>query len=129
MTVRVRNDRGVGTVLGLAMTGLLVVFTLICAAVASLVVTHRAAQSAADLAALAGAGSISAGRDPCTSAAGIALRNDAELTACSVSGYTVTVEVTARTPRLFWTRYDLRARSRAGPAAGRVQGPGPRGIP
>jgi secretion/DNA translocation related TadE-like protein len=131
MTVRVRDERGVGTVLGVAMIGLLVIFTLICAAVASLVITHRAAQSAADLAALAGAGSVSAGRDPCSTAADIALRNGAALTACSVSDFTVTVEVTARTPRLLWTRYDLQARSRAGPADGRVSGPGPspRGIP
>lgn len=85
---------------------------------------HRhAAQSAADLAALAGAGTVAvpqgvvlavAAADPCELAGEVVTRNGAQLVACSVMGGVVTVTATAGGPPL-----RARASARAGPAADR----------
>ena len=84
--------------------------------VGAMVVAHRTAQSAADLAALAGARAIAVGDHPCTAAAGVAAANGAHLDGCTVTSHEVTVEVTVPGPRWLGQSHDLTARARAGPA-------------
>lgn len=110
-----RDERGAATVQGIGLIGVLTVFALICVCAASMFVTNRQSQSAADLAALAGAGAVGAGQDPCAAAQRVAARNKAEITACRVSGWVVSVSVRVTTPRLFGTTYQMQARARAGP--------------
>ena len=112
------DERGAGSVLAVAMMGLLVTVTVAAAGVVGVVATHRIAQSAADLAALAGAAALQDGGDACAQAADVADRNRARLRGCEVDGWNVSVEVTARTSPLPGGPLDLRARGRAGPAVG-----------
>ena len=112
------DELGAGTVLAVAMMGLLVTVTVVAAGVAAVIAAHRIAQSAADLAALAGAAAIQDGGDPCAQAAEVADRNRARLNGCEVEGWNVSVVVTASTAPLPGGVLDLRARGRAGPAVG-----------
>jgi secretion/DNA translocation related TadE-like protein len=116
------DERGAGSVLAVAMMGLLVTVTIAAAGVVGVIATHRTAQAAADLAALAGAAALQDGGDACAQAATVAGRNRAQLNGCDVDGWNVTVVVTANTARLPGGVLDLRARGRAGPAVGE---PGP----
>ncbi|GAB3988307.1 hypothetical protein GCM10028771_00740 [Nocardioides marmoraquaticus] len=112
-----RDERGAGSVLGLLVSAVLVVVALTAAGLTSVILTHRVAQAGADLAALAAATAAQDGRDPCTAAARVATANRTELRQCLVSGFEVTVGVTARTGRLPGGPHDLPARARAGPVA------------
>ena len=115
--MRSRPDQsGSATLLVVAMAGLLVLLGAALAVVTALVAAHRAAQSAADLAALAGARGVAIGGDGCAVATEVAAANDARLTGCSVSGRVVDVEVEVEGPHWLGQRADLAARSRAGPA-------------
>jgi secretion/DNA translocation related TadE-like protein len=111
-----RDDRGAASVLVLAMTGLVVLLGAALAVVTAMVVAHRAAQSAADLAALAGARGVAEGRDGCTMAADVAVANQATLTGCAIIGRVVDVTVKVSGPHWLGQTADLAARSRAGPA-------------
>ncbi len=113
---RGRAEDGAGLVLALAMLGVLVTVTVAAAGVVGVVATHRVAQAAADLAALAGASALQEGGDACGRAAAVAGRNRATLTGCAVDGWDVSVEVVANTARLPGGALDLRARGRAGSA-------------
>lgn len=117
-----RSEEGAGTVLSVAMLGVLVTVTVAAAGIVGVVATHRIAQSAADLAALAGATALQDGGDACQQAAAVAGRNQARLSDCVVDGWDVSVVVVANTARLPGGVLDLRARGRAGPA---VSAPGP----
>jgi secretion/DNA translocation related TadE-like protein len=115
--VRRRPDQvGAATVLVTAMAGVLMLLGAALAVVTAMVVAHRVAQSAADLAALAGARGVAAGGDGCEVARQIATANGARLTSCAVSGRVVDVEVVAPGPHWLGQTADLSARSRAGPA-------------
>jgi secretion/DNA translocation related TadE-like protein len=81
-----------------------------------MVAAHRSAQSAADLAALAGARGLAEGRDGCASAAQIAVANGSRLTGCRVTGQVVSVRVEFPGPHWLGQAADLGASSRAGPA-------------
>lgn len=111
-----RDQRGSATLLVLAMAGVLVLLGAALAVVTAMVAAHRTAQSAADLAALAGARGLAQGRDACDVASRVAGANRAELTGCVVSGREVRVEVEVAGPRWLGQSADLGARSRAGPA-------------
>ncbi len=117
-----RGQHGAGTVLALAMTALLVTVALATVGVVGIVAAHRTAQSAADLAALAGAGALQRGGDACAQAARVAGRNATDLRSCQVEGWVVSVVVVANTARLPGGVLDLEARGRAGPA---LSPPGP----
>lgn len=112
---RQRSEGGVAVVWGIASMGLLVFFAVVCTQVVALVTAHRQAQSAADLAALAGAGALVRGDDACLAAHRVAQRNRASLTACRVSGTDVVVGVHVRTRGLAGRAHELEARARAGP--------------
>lgn len=104
------------TVLVVACLGLLLLLGAALGVVAAMVTAHRSAQSAADLAALAGAGAAARGRDPCAVAGEVALANHASLLGCAVEGLDVTVSVQVTGPRWLGQEGDLAASARAGPA-------------
>lgn len=110
-----RPERGAATVLVVAVGGLLMMIGLAVAGVTSVVVAHRGAQSAADLAALAGAQAIARGEDGCVAAAAIAEANEAGLSGCQQLGADVLVEVRRAARPGFGLAFELSARSRAGP--------------
>ncbi len=110
------DERGAATILTVAMSGVVLLLGVALSAVAGLVVAHRQAQSAADLAALAGAAAVAQGGDGCAAAAGIATANGADQTSCQVDGRDVVITVVVPGPR--WGGYggDLSASARAGPS-------------
>jgi secretion/DNA translocation related TadE-like protein len=110
-----RPERGAATVLVVALSGLLMVVGLAVAGVTSVVVAHRGAQSAADLAALAGAQAEVGGDDGCAVAQALARANRARLTGCAVLGSDVLVQVSRSVRPGFGLRFGLEASARAGP--------------
>jgi len=109
-----RTEAGAGTVLAAALMGVLLTVAVVATGVVGVVAGHRRAQSAADLSALAGAGALQAGGNPCRQADDIARRNGATLRGCEVDGWDVAVRVAA-TVRLPGSSMELEARGRAGP--------------
>ncbi|HEX4688635.1 MAG TPA: Rv3654c family TadE-like protein [Nocardioides sp.] len=104
------------TLLVVAMAGVLLFLGAALTVVTALVAAHRAAQSAADLAALAAARGLASGGDGCAVARTVAAANGARITACVAAGRVVDVEVEVPGPRWLGQSADLAARSRAGPA-------------
>ncbi|MBM0123816.1 Rv3654c family TadE-like protein [Pimelobacter simplex] len=114
-----RSERGAATVLAVTLAGVLLLVGAATGVVGAIVVAHRRAQAAADLAALAGAVAVGhSGRDPCAAAAGVAQANGAVLATCQVDGADVLVEVRVGGPRWLGQDQDLMAAARAGPASG-----------
>lgn len=111
-----KGEHGVGVVLVLALVGALTFTAAVAVAATAVVVGHRRAQSAADLAALAAATALRDGGDPCAAAAEVAEGNGAEVEGCEVVGATVAVVARARLPDALGDRW-VRARARAGPSA------------
>ena len=111
-----RAEHGAATVLAVAVLGLLVLVGAALAVVAAMVVAHRQAQTAADLAALAGARAVAEGGDPCAAAATVASANDAVLTSCVVVDSDVRTTVSVTGPHWLGQTGDLAAEARAGPA-------------
>lgn len=110
------GERGAATLLVVALAGLLLFIGVAVVGVTAVVVAHREAQSAADLAALAGARAWAEGDDGCVTASEIAQANRSVLTECHVLGRDVTVTVSRSTRPGFGLVLDLTARARAGPA-------------
>lgn len=111
------GDRGAATVFAVSCLGLLLLIGAALAVVAAMVTAHRQAQAAADLAALAGAGTLGEGGDGCAAAAEIAAANHATLASCLVDGSDVVVEVLVTGPRWLGATGDLAASARAGPVS------------
>jgi secretion/DNA translocation related TadE-like protein len=102
-------------VLVVALAGLLLVVGLAVLGVGAVVVAHRGAQSAADLAALAGAQAEVGGDGACVAAGAVAEANQAELTGCQLLGSDVLVQVSRTVRPGFGLTFELTARARAGP--------------
>ena len=115
MTRRRRHEAGAATLLALGMTGVLLLVGAALGLVGALVVDHRRAEAAADLAALVGATATARGEPGCAAAGQVAQLNDARLLDCSVDGATVTVRVRVDGPAWLGQQADLEARARAGP--------------
>lgn len=113
--MRSREETGSGTVLGIALMALLILVTTAAVAVAALVLTHRRAESAADLAALAGAHALPLGSDPCAAAQSVARRNGAAFVSCWVRGPDVLVVTRVAGPTIVGRLMLLTGRARAGP--------------
>ena len=109
-----RGEQGAGTVLAVAMIGVIVSVTVGTSGAVGVVAGHRRAQSAADLSALAGATTLQNGGDACARARVIAGHNGVDLHRCEVDGTEVVV-VVGRSVRLPGLPLQLRARARAGP--------------
>ena len=90
--------------------------TLLVAVVGGIVADQRRVEAAADLAALAGAGAVQAGRDGCAAAGETAGRNGGALRRCALDGDVVTVEVGRDSQVVLGRRLALVGRARAGPA-------------
>lgn len=110
-----RDDAGAATALATMLIGLLLFVGLALGVVAAAVLAHRQAQSAADLAALAGAHAVQQRAEPCAAAAAVAQRNRARLTGCSRTGQEVVVTVRVRGPRWAGHGFRILGRARAGP--------------
>jgi secretion/DNA translocation related TadE-like protein len=112
-----RDDAGAATVLVVAMAGVLMFVMVGLGAAGGLVVAQRRAQSAADLAALAGA---TVTGDACAEAGRIAAANDTTLEECRLDGEEVGVVVSVPGPELpwasRWSQLRVTAEARAGPA-------------
>lgn len=117
----VRDQRGSGTVLALLVLALVLLATAISAGLGAMVLAHRRAQTAADLAALAGAavtgpGGAEFGGRACPRAESIARANGADLIGCEERSGVVGVTVAVGLPlRLPGTGDHVLARARAGP--------------
>ena len=113
MRARRCRDDGSATVLVVAMAGVLMFVMVGLSAVGGLVTAQRRAQSAADLAALAGAASIDL--DACAEASRVAVANAAALDGCVVAGRDVRVTVSVGGPHLVGRDPRITAEARAGP--------------
>jgi secretion/DNA translocation related TadE-like protein len=116
-----RPESGSATMWLTSMVVALGAVTLVLAHVGAALTERRLAQSAADLAALAGAAAVQHDRDGCARAAVIADRNGAALAACSESGSRVTVRVRRRIELPVIGAVPVTGRARAGPVE---SGPG-----
>jgi secretion/DNA translocation related TadE-like protein len=110
------DERGSAIPFTVACVALLLLVGSALGVVAAMVRAHRAAQSAADLAALAAASAVATGDDPCAAGADVAAANDALLTSCALAGREVTVQVVVEGPHWLGQPADLAAEARAGPA-------------
>ncbi len=93
--MKVRDDRGAGSVLGLALVGVVVSMVALLVPLYSVVGAKSRVAAAADAAALAGADvaiGIAPG-SPCATAASVADANGALVTECQADGVIVTVRV------------------------------------
>jgi len=108
------NERGSASFYVVALLMVLVSVTSGLAGVGGLVVAHRRAQAAADLAALAGAAA-AARDDGCASAAAIAVANGARLTSCRSAGGQVWLTVRVTSPGFGGFAAAPEARAHAGP--------------
>ena len=121
MTVsRQRSQRGSATLFAVAVVGVLVLVGAALGVAGAMLNAHRVAQSAADLAALAGAQSLARGEDGCAAATAIAEANGATVDSCEVAGLDVRLQVTVTGPHWLGQRHDLSAQARAGPAGPEV---------
>ena len=111
----IRDQRGAASLLIVALLSLLLLVGAALGVVAAMVWAHRTAQSAADLAALAGAAGLQQGEGACAAASRIAGANDARVASCVVEGEVVVVGVKVPGPRWLGQGADLSARARAGP--------------
>lgn len=114
MTAR-RSERGSISPLVIGCLGVLLLLGAALGVVSAMVRAHRDAQSAADLAALAAAQALGAGRDPCAAGTAIAAANRARLVSCAVEGPNARVRVEVDGPHWLGQRADLAAEARAGP--------------
>lgn len=110
-----QHERGAVTVLAVALLGLILLVGVALGVAAAMVVDHRRAQAAADLAALAGATAHQRGEDGCGAAGRVAVANGGTLGGCRVEGDAVVVEVRVTGPRWLGQVADLSGRARAGP--------------
>lgn len=111
------RERGAATVLVVALASVVMVVGVALAGATGLVVAHRRAQAAADLAALGAAEWLRRGPEPCGVAAEVAERNGARLRACVVRAGDVHVSVGVAAPGAVPWPVELTGRARAGPAA------------
>lgn len=119
-TVRTgRDERGSAAPFAVGAIGLLLFLGAALGVVGAVFVAHRTAQSAADLAALAGANALQVSEDACAAATTITERNGATLESCEIAGEDVTATVRVEGPRWLGQPGDPVAEARAGPTDSR----------
>jgi secretion/DNA translocation related TadE-like protein len=111
-----REEQGLATVWALALIAVLSLVALVVAGRTALVGARHRAESAADLAALAGAVAARDGADPCAAAAAIAQGNHGRLITCTAERDVVEVSVAVRSPMLWGSSWQQVGVARAGPA-------------
>ena len=107
------SERGFASTWAVALLAVLLLVTAALAWVGGLLVAHRHAQSAADLAALAGAANPVSG---CGASAVVAERNGARLTQCREHFGHVWVTVQVAAPALAGHQPEVLGRAHAGPS-------------
>ncbi|MET0456072.1 MAG: Rv3654c family TadE-like protein [Mycobacterium sp.] len=113
------SERGSASIVAAAMLTVLVMMTAVGAAVGSALVARHRAQAAADLAALAAAGSVAAGRQTaCDSASSVAEAMKATVAECTLEDLDVVVAVDVPISLGRWGIQVARGAARAGPAEG-----------
>ena len=85
------DQRGVAAPFVVSLAALVLALAVLGGGLGRLLIDQRRASSAADLAALAGAGALQRGEDGCVAAVRTAVRNRAELVSCTVTGDQVQV--------------------------------------
>lgn len=110
------SDRGAATVLAVTLAAALLLVGTAASWVTATFASRRAAESAADLAALAGAAAAQRGEDACRRVAQVAAANAAEVVDCRPSGSDVWVTVEVPAPQLMGRRTAALGRAHAGPA-------------
>lgn len=115
-----RRERGSATVLVLVLAAALITMAVAGSAVGALLVGHRRAASAADLAALGAAAALQrpgslATAAPCARAEEVGAANGARLTVCAVAGEEVRVSVAVDVTTVLGRTWTVRGRARAGP--------------
>jgi secretion/DNA translocation related TadE-like protein len=120
-TGRITDQRGSATVLVLVAVVLLAAATLVGLVLGALATLERRVESAADLAALAGAAAVQDAADGCAAARVVAARNDASLGACAVRGDVLEVRAVRVVHLPLVGRVPLAARARAGPSGLRAR--------
>lgn len=109
------DERGLATITGLMVVGVLTFVAVACAFGGTAITAQRRAQSGADLVALAAAGSVQRGGDGCSVADRYAIENKVVLDRCVVQGDQVTIVVHARVMVTGPLDLTMPARARAGP--------------
>lgn len=110
------SDRGTATVWAAGAIAVLMVVTVFGLHLGAAMVARHHAEAAADLAALAGAGSVVAGeRHACEQARRVTDRMRTRLMSCSVRGWDVLVRAVARPGGPMGSLGDAVGRARAGP--------------
>ena len=131
MTRRWRDDRGVATVVALALAGLLVAVAIGGLVVGELVLVRQRTATTADLAALAAAGRLLAGAgagEACGRALVVARAGGADLVGCEVVGLEATVTVASDPPPLVRRVLVGSGRSQARVTVRARAGPGGPGV-
>jgi secretion/DNA translocation related TadE-like protein len=95
---------------------LLCAAALVLSVIGGLLVHQRRLESAADLAALAGAAAVQRGEDGCAAAGRVARRNGSRLAGCLIVQDRVEVTTAGRARLPFGAQARQQARARAGPA-------------
>lgn len=114
---RAGDERGAATVWAVGVVAVLMSLTVFGLHLGAAILARHHAESAADLAALAGAGSALAGeRQACGRARAVTDRMGVRLVSCSVRGWDVLVQVAARPGGPLAELGDATAQARAGPA-------------
>lgn len=109
-----RDEHGAAVVVAIALVGVLLLVATVAVGTTAIVLAHRRAQVAADLASLAAAGALQRGADPCGAAGRIAGRHEAVLTRCRVEGAAVVVATSVSLPPVLGGG-QVPGRARAGP--------------
>lgn len=109
------REDGVATVLAAVMVAAIVVVAIMVVDVGAAVSARHRAQSAADLAALAGAASAIDAEGACAAADRLARANAGSLRACGVDGFAVTVRVSVQVSLSVLGSDEAVAVARAGP--------------
>ena len=114
-----RPDRGASTIWVVGMCAVVTAAAVVVVGLALAITARHRAESAADLAALAGAVAGSTSADPCPQARRAAEANGARLVSCTVSGAEVEVVTSVAAPTwLVRVVSEARGAARAGPAMG-----------
>lgn len=114
--MNLRDEDGVATVLACCVLVAIVLMTGAMVHVGAAVVARHTAQSAADLAALSGAGAVDGGSEAACAASGeIATRMRTMLESCEVDGWDVVVEIRTPVALSAFGIGDAHAYARAGP--------------
>ena len=110
-----RDDGGAASLLVVALTGVVLMLGLTGAFLTATAAAHRRAQTAADLAALAGATAHQRGEDACEAAGEVAMSNGAGSTGCHLEADDVVLRVTLAGPEFLGHSWELVGLARAGP--------------